>query len=145
MKANFKSFSGIIILVMVAGLLGVFFLGRDKLTDSDSGDAGAGKVAGTNSGDNVDYLNKLAKHLSDKGVVLYGSFKSEDSNAQRNIFGEAAKLLNYVECDSLGENANPDECAGQKIEVYPTWIYEGVKYLGVQSLGDLAKVSGFAN
>jgi hypothetical protein len=60
------------------------------------------------------------------------------------LFGDAASNLDYVECDSTGQNANPDECVSQKVEQYPTWIYGGNAYAGEKSLSELATMINFS-
>lgn len=85
----------------------------------------------------------LAKALKSEAMVLYGTFWSEETKRQTELFDEFASIIDYVECDRTGANSNPDECTALGIENYPTWIYEGNKYSGFQSLADLAKIVDF--
>lgn len=145
MKKQTKTFLSVVALVAIAGLFATYLIGKSSLTDSNKkfSQNANGKVAGVTTESNGDYLNRLAKHLAQSGMVLYGSYNCADCLSQQDLFGESAKYLNYVECDSTRSDANTEECLGQKIETYPTWIYQGEKYPGIQSLADLAKRSGF--
>ena len=102
-----------------------------------------GVVAGVNSEQDNDYVNKLAKYLTAQGAVLYGAYWCPHCQEQKKLFGEAAQYLNYVECDPTGQNANPDECRGQNVKSYPTWIFQGQQHVGTQSLSQLAEITGF--
>lgn len=142
-------------LIIISGMSLVFALGKTKIDDSElsvqSRDTGsvAGATANRNDGSvdlnlSGDYLSKFAKYLNDNGMVLYGSFQSPDSIKQKEVFGESANLLDYVECDASGQNANTDECIGRGIDTYPTWLFEGKQYKGIQSLSELAKITSFS-
>ncbi|OQA04404.1 MAG: hypothetical protein BWY68_00348 [bacterium ADurb.Bin400] len=90
-----------------------------------------------------EYKENLAKHLAAKGMVMYGTYWCKFCNAQKELFSNAFQYVNYVECDSSGENANPDACDAQDIKGYPTWVYQGQKYPGVRSLGELASLTDY--
>jgi len=144
MKANWKSLL-FLITVVVVGALFFTFLGGQKQDKQSSGkkDGTEGVVAGSST-IKGDYTEQLAKFLRDKGMVLYGSYQSADSKSQKELFGDDAKYLDYVECDASGPDANPDECILQKVEVYPTWVYAGKAFPGQKSLADLAQIVGFS-
>ena len=149
MQDNWKVFliiSGIII--VFAGAL-IFASSRNK----DDGAQTAvkednGTVAGASTNENVsysgEYTEKLAKYLTEQGMVFYGAYWCSHCNDQKKLFGEALKYVDYVECDPEGENANPDECKAQKVEAYPTWVYKGQKFQGAKSLAELAKITSFS-
>ena len=60
------------------------------------------------------------------------------------MFGqEAFKRINYIECDENGKNGRPDLCIKAKIFSYPTWEIKGQLYPGLQSLKNLAELSGY--
>lgn len=145
MKA-WKVFIVAILIISVLALVGLFYAGKtDKTadvakTDSTSG----GAVAGTTSEKNNDYLDNLTTTMSDKGMVLYCSYLSADCKAQKAIFDDSYKNVTSVECDAEGPDANADECIGRNVNIYPTWIYEGQSYEGVQSLANLAKIINFS-
>lgn len=88
------------------------------------------------------YEARLADHLSATGAKMYGAYWCPHCAAQKEYFGAAAGQLPYVECDPEGFNAQPDLCQAEGIEAYPTWIIDGQRYLGSQTLGKLARLSG---
>ncbi len=143
MKADWKSLLFIITVVVVGALFFTFLSGQKQNKQSASKTTAEGSVAGVTTV-KTDFADELAKNLRDKGMVLYGSYQSEDSKAQKELFGDSARYLDYVECDATGENANPDECVSLKVESYPTWIYQGKSYIGVKSLAELAQIIGFS-
>lgn len=145
MKISWKLFMASISVVMLAALGGVFLIEKNnlkELANQNSQKSSAGEVAGVSSEDD-DYLTQLAKSLSDKGMVLFGAYWSEDSKKQKDLFGDAAKYIDYVECDQSGANANSDECIARKIETYPTWVYNNTEYKGIKTLSDLAQIIEF--
>ncbi|MEK7777064.1 MAG: vitamin K epoxide reductase family protein [Chloroflexota bacterium] len=85
----------------------------------------------------------LGKHLTDRGVVMYGGFRCPHCAEQKAIFGDAFRYVQYVECDPSGKNANPLLCAQKGINAYPTWEIGGRFYQGVLSLERLASLTGF--
>lgn len=149
MSSNTKTFLFIVILViLVAGGL-IFFASRNKtVTDNNNSTGDNGVVAGASTEQQPSYdsayIEKLAKFLSEKGAVMYGAYWCPHCQDQKKLFGDAVKYIDYVECDAKGPNANPDECVAQGIDGYPTWIYQGKKFSGTQSLADLAKMVGFS-
>ena len=91
----------------------------------------------------TDFQTRLAKHLTDQGAVLYGAYWCPHCNNQKEIFGKASSLVNYVECDARGQNPNVQLCKDKGIKLYPTWEIKGMRYEGVIALDELAKLSGF--
>jgi len=85
----------------------------------------------------------LARHLRDKGAVMYGAYWCPHCQEQKAIFGDAAKDLPYVECDPNGMNARPDLCEKAGVKSFPTWVLGGNRREGVQSLQALADFSNF--
>lgn len=145
MKIQFKITIITLFLLTFSGL--VYSHQKEQKTLSKSlinGVSEDGSVAGTSTDSkNLDYKTKLAKHLQEKGFVLYGAFWSADVVKQKQLFGEAIQNIDYVECDRSGISSNSDECIAQKVEYYPTWIMEGVQYKGIKTLSELAQISGF--
>lgn len=146
-KANWKTLLTLSTTIVVAALTITFFIGKTEDNKSNSGQlslGSKGNVAGSSTIQGSDYAERLVKYLRDNGMVLYGSYQSTESKEQKDLFGDALKYLDYVECDASGPNANPDECIAQKIEIYPTWVFEGKQYAGKKSLAELAKIAGFS-
>lgn len=147
MKSTWKIFIAMACVISIGALAGVFYWSRSDLSNQDISkaiDLNSGSVAGTTTNENSDYLEKLAKFMTDQGMVIYGSYQSPETKSQKDLFGESSQFLNYVECDATGTSANSDECISQNVNVYPTWIYNGTKYVGIQTLSDLARYVGFS-
>lgn len=89
-------------------------------------------------------VTNLAKHLKKVGAKMYGAYWCPHCKHQIELFGTTAfQNIDYVECDPRGEKARPQLCSRAKIQGYPTWEIKGKKYMGVQSLEELAKASGY--
>lgn len=91
------------------------------------------------------YESQLAEYLSQTGATMYGAYWCPHCARQKQLFGQAAKQLPYIECDPRGVNAQVALCNTAGISAYPTWQINGAYYLGVQSLNQLANLSGFEN
>ncbi|MEG4867177.1 MULTISPECIES: vitamin K epoxide reductase family protein [unclassified Microcoleus] len=86
----------------------------------------------------------LAEHLKRVGAKMYSSFTCDHCQAQKESFGkEAARIINYIECNPQGKNARPDLCEAAKIQGTPTWEIDGKFYQGQKSLQELADLSGY--
>lgn len=86
----------------------------------------------------------LAQHLKQVGAKMYGKFWCIYCHEQKRRFGQAAwSQINYIECDPKGKNPRLDLCQAAKLEGSPTWEVNGQFYLGVQSLENLADLSGY--
>ncbi len=86
----------------------------------------------------------LARHLSQIGARMYGSFKCPHCQNQKELFGrEAAAQIPYVECHPDGANAQTQACIDAKIRVVPTWEINGERYEGTLSLEQLADLSKY--
>ena len=149
---NTKTFIIVLVaVILVAG--GLIFLSSRNNGVDDKGnvsvDTGStsGTVAGASTEDNAydaATIEKLAKFMTEKGMILYGAYWCPHCQDQKKEFGDAIQYIDYVECDAKGAEANPEECVAQGIEGYPTWIYQGTKYSGLKSLSELAKIVGFS-
>ena len=89
---------------------------------------------------------KLAKYLKDKGVVKYSAYWCPNCLEQSELFGKQAYgELNVVECAKDGINSQTQLCIDKKIKGFPTWEINGKQILGVLSLKELSKLTGFKN
>ena len=89
---------------------------------------------------------ELAKYLNDKGVVKYSAYWCPNCLNQSELFGKQAyKELNVVECARDGLNSQTQLCIDKKIKGFPTWEINGKLILGVLSLKELSKLTGFKN
>ena len=88
----------------------------------------------------------LAKFLKNNGVVKYSAYWCPNCLDQSELFGkEAYKELNVVECARDGKNSQTKLCIDKKIIGFPTWEINGKLILGVLSLKELSKLTGFKN
>ena len=89
---------------------------------------------------------ELAKYLSDNGVVKYSAYWCPNCLNQSELFGKQAyRELNVVECARDGINSQTQLCIDKEIKGFPTWEINGKLILGVLSLKELSKLTGFKN
>jgi len=89
---------------------------------------------------------ELAKYLSDNGVVKYSAYWCPNCLIQSELFGKQAyRELNVVECARDGINSQTQLCMDKKIKGFPTWEINGKLILGIISLKELSKLTGFKN
>jgi hypothetical protein len=86
---------------------------------------------------------ELATYLTQSGVKMYGAYWCGHCQHQKEAFGSAFSQINYIECDPKGKNPRPKLCEQARIQGYPTWEIKGKLYPGVQSLQNLAVLSGY--
>jgi hypothetical protein len=86
----------------------------------------------------------LASHLKQIGAKFYGTYWCPYCTKQKDLFGaQAFRQINYIECDEKGKNGRPDLCIQANITGFPTWEIKGRLYSGLQSLQELADLSGY--
>ena len=89
---------------------------------------------------------EFAKYLKENGVVKYSAYWCPNCLNQSELFGKQAyKELNVVECARDGINSQTQLCIEKKIKGFPTWEINGKLILGVLSLKELSKLTGFKN
>ena len=89
---------------------------------------------------------ELAKYLKNNGVVKYSAYWCPNCQNQSELFGKQAyKELNVVECANDGINSQTQLCIDKKIKGFPTWEINGKLFLGVLSLKELSKLTGYSN
>eukprot|EP00613_Pedinella_sp_CCMP2098_P074186 CAMPEP_0171911538 /NCGR_PEP_ID=MMETSP0993-20121228/10362_1 /TAXON_ID=483369 /ORGANISM="non described non described, Strain CCMP2098" /LENGTH=262 /DNA_ID=CAMNT_0012545075 /DNA_START=213 /DNA_END=1001 /DNA_ORIENTATION=+ len=65
----------------------------------------------------------LGEALKAKKATLYGAYWCGFCNQERQALGkEAASMINYIECDPKGKNAEPLKCADAGVNAFPTWV-----------------------
>ncbi len=80
----------------------------------------------------------FAQCLASKKLTMYGAVWCSHCKEEKANFGDSFKYVPYVECTE-----SPDLCVQKGVGAYPTWIDEkGEKYIGVQGLERLSKISG---
>ena len=86
----------------------------------------------------------LARHLRQRGAKMYGAYWCPYCHRQRELFGrQAFNQITYIECDPRGQNGRPDLCRRANVSGFPTWEINGQQYSGLQSLNELANISGY--
>ena len=87
---------------------------------------------------------ELAKYLKDNGVVKYSAYWCPNCLNQSELFGKQAyKKLNVVECAKDGKNSQTQLCIDKNIKGFPSWEINGKIFLGVLSLEELSKLTGY--
>jgi|SRR3989344_5274618 len=79
----------------------------------------------------------LAKCLTEKGVIMYGTEWCSHCKNQKAAFESSFQYINYVDCDK-----NRNQCLKAGVEGYPTWVINGQNYPGEQPLSRLASLAG---
>lgn len=133
-------FTGVIVaLVTIVGTLGIYANVGGSATADTAGQTGPAITSTSGQAEIA-----LAKHLTSIGAKMYGAYWCPHCHDQKQLFGQQAwREVTYVECASDGQNAQPDVCAAQGIEGYPTWEVNGKKLSGTQTLQQLAEASGY--
>ena len=85
----------------------------------------------------------LAKCLTNKGMVMYGSLMCGHCNVVKKAFGDSFKYIQYVEC-SNAPGGNLELCTKENINYLPTFKWVGQVESGEIHPCDLAKKLGCA-
>ena len=84
----------------------------------------------------------LAQCLTEKGTKMYGAWWCPHCQAQKKVFGNAFKYVDYVECSDAAKNMTK-QCVDAGITGYPTWVFaDGAKLSGEQDFDTLADKTG---
>tara|TARA_Y100000766_G_C18642638_1_gene476326 strand:- start:139 stop:528 length:390 start_codon:yes stop_codon:yes gene_type:complete len=87
---------------------------------------------------------ELAKYLNVNGVVKYSAYWCPNCLNQSELFGrQAYEELNVVECARDGKNSQTQLCIDKNIEGFPSWEINGKIILGVQTLEELSRLTGY--
>lgn len=79
----------------------------------------------------------FAECLTEKGIVMYGTDWCPHCKEQKALFGKSFSFVDYRNCDFSKE-----ECDAAGIKGYPTWVIDGKKHPGVQTIEELSTLSG---
>jgi uncharacterized membrane protein/glutaredoxin len=104
---------------------------------------GAAFIYAMPAGGGSGFEGALARHLREKGAVMYGAYWCPHCAEQKALFGDAASDVPYVECAKDGINGRPDLCEKAGVKAFPTWVLGAERREGVQSLAALAALSKF--
>ena len=121
----------------------LFFTGAIVAIITLTGTLGVYASQGKLSAQSNSYAGRLAKHLTTTNAKMYGAYWCPHCLDQKKAFGDAKKLVPYVECDPKGENPQPALCQQKGIKGYPTWEINGKMLSGERSLDELATESGY--
>lgn len=82
--------------------------------------------------------DSFAQCLTQKGAAMYGTDWCPHCQAQKKLFGNSFKYVNYINCD-----ANKAACDAAGVKGYPTWQFpRGDPVSGTQELATLAERAG---
>lgn len=99
---------------------------------------------GKTAGPEDPWIQGLAEHLTRTDAKFYGASWCPHCSDQKELFGPSASRVPYVECSPSGPKApQAPICKEKNIESYPTWIINGNRYTGTQSLDALAQYSKY--
>jgi glutaredoxin len=108
------------IIILGIALTSIFFVGCTKLPDT------------TTTGTGVINLDAFAQCLTKANVKMFGTATCSHCLAQKKIFGESFKYVQYVDCI-----ASPTMCSN--VAAVPTWLFaDGSTLQGEQKLETLA-------
>lgn len=90
------------------------------------------------------WVRGLADHLSKTDAQFYGASWCPHCQEQKQLFGNSAKRVPYIECSPGGpQGPVAATCKEKNITSYPTWIINGQRYTGVQPLNALSQLSKY--
>ncbi|MEK6952937.1 MAG: hypothetical protein AABX29_08040 [Nanoarchaeota archaeon] len=86
--------------------------------------------------------SEFGQCLIDNKAIMYGSATCIHCQSQKELLGRKATQIlydnqGYIECPE-----NQKLCESKAITGYPTWIINGTKYEGVQSIELLSSITG---
>ncbi len=79
----------------------------------------------------------LAKCLTEKKAVMYGTEWCPHCQAQKQAFGKAWQYVLYVDCDR-----DRLQCDINEVDGYPTWKIGNMTLEGEQTMQALAQAAG---
>ncbi|MEK6949145.1 MAG: hypothetical protein AABX34_02915 [Nanoarchaeota archaeon] len=93
--------------------------------------AGIGIGVGFANSNKPGPVDDFAKCLTEKGAIMYGAPLCRYTAAQKAMFGNSMKLIDYRD---FTEDPN--------VEITPTWLINGAYYQNVQDFDRLASLTG---
>ncbi len=93
----------------------------------------------------VDDVAAFAKALKNGGVTLYGAAWDATTTAQRQLFGDGAQFLNFVEVTNADHTFNATANANNITTTSPTWVFANqTRLVGNQTLAAIAAQASIA-
>ncbi|MBD3309859.1 hypothetical protein GF351_01425 [Candidatus Woesearchaeota archaeon] len=85
-------------------------------------------------------IDDFARCLSDKGIVMFGSYSCPHCSNQKGMFGDSFEYVTYVECGKGGEDA--EMCKEEELRGVPAWKIDGEIHYGSHPLEELSRLTG---
>jgi uncharacterized membrane protein/glutaredoxin len=99
---------------------------------------------GKTTGPEDPWVRGLVEHLVKTDAKFYGASWCPHCSEQKELFGSSSNRVPYIECSPGGPRAPQAQiCNDAGIKTYPTWIINGQRYSGTQSLDSLAQFSNY--
>jgi uncharacterized membrane protein len=99
---------------------------------------------GKTAGPEDPWVRGLVEHLAKTDAKFYGASWCPHCSDQKELFGPSSSRVPYIECSPGGPRApQAQACNDAGIKSYPTWIINGQRYSGIQSLDSLAQFSNY--
>ncbi|MPZ75658.1 MAG: Vitamin K epoxide reductase [Deltaproteobacteria bacterium] len=99
---------------------------------------------GKTTGPEDPWVRGLVEHLVSTEAKFYGASWCPHCIEQKELFGATSRRVPYIECSPGGPRApQATVCSEANIKSYPTWIINGERYTGTQSLDSLAQFSKY--
>jgi len=87
----------------------------------------------------------LAKHLTVKGVKMYGAYWCHVCIQQKKLFGDTFQYVTYVESSTPDGKNLTDVAKVANITAFPTWIFpDGSRNVGLMTYDELANKSEYS-
>lgn len=115
--------------VLIVGAVGIFMFAPPPTPTTSNVPAGT--------------YTALAQCIKDSGTTFFGAFWCPHCQAQKKLFGDAEKLLPYVECSTPDSKSQLPVCKDAGVSTYPTWEFKDKSRLsGEIPLATLAEKTG---
>jgi len=99
---------------------------------------------GKTAGPEDPWVRGLIEHLVKTDAKFYGASWCPHCTEQKELFGPSSHRVPSIECSPGGARAPQAQvCNDAGIKSYPTWIINGQRYSGTQSLDSLAQFTEY--
>ncbi len=100
----------------------------------------AANNSASNKGPSI--YDEFAQCVTDGGTLMYGAWWCPHCNDQKDAFGSAFDLIEYIECSNASKTMT-QECRDLGIEGYPTWEFpDSSRQGGFMTLEAIAAKTG---